>query len=252
MTSKDTPPEKPTPPVTVARPRGTRRHLKAALLIGVWVTAVRWSEDFMSVACLLIFAAVSPLYAWLPESNHRAAYEQVEYAQGYSEETFWALEKGIPESEALHRLGAPLAEDAGHPSIDWLYVDGSCASFVEFGSPPYMGCYTLVRFDPSHRIKSCSGSFDDPFGPLSPAETPRGSYLCISKMESRWLCSKGTTLSEFEEIYGPPHAKRIDLAVRWLDYADSPHPKLAFVRRVGIDADGRVCGLDGSDYWLPD
>lgn len=206
----------------------------------------------------IVAACYWPVFAWIPASlafgaisriDHHYARARVEYAPEFTEEAFESIEPGIPESEVRNLLGPPLEETPGDPAIRWLYVDGSPGDYATAGTRPESGPFSELIFSAEGKFEGCSGFAYNPVEGYWYTFSPHANLLGISNSKLERWSIEGTTMSEMEAAYGAPSAEYADLAVRWLEYAQSPNVSLTFQRRVGIDRQGRACGLRSNEEW---
>lgn len=185
-----------------------------------------------------------------------AATEDTEYAPGYSERAFRAVELGDAEAEVLAALGEPLSERVGEPSTTWLYADGGHGRFEARGHyPDIRHSFTTLHFHED-------GTFDYAFGQLSGSSeagllrttltstTGDGANtLGLSDSQVEELRASGATTVELEARFGPPDAVHRSDVVRWLVYSHSPGSHNYRQRLLGVDRDGRVCEKVSEPWW---
>ncbi len=219
--------------------RWKRRWIALVILGGFFVAQRLWLRGTESGLSGLIVSLVG----------------ETRYAPGYSESKFRALELGITEAEVLSQLGAPLDKRAARPRIDWLYVDGPWPAFAREGEAPGHRSYTRVNFDSDGRLVDCWGQLASGVSAGSATIHPdfpplRGrNRLGLDDRTLQALVAAGTTTEQFAARYGPPTEVYATQAVAWLDYANSPSSTHHHVRRIGIDAEGRVVSKLATVYW---
>ena len=180
---------------------------------------------------------------------------ETRYAPGYSESKFRALALGTTEAEVLRQLGAPLNKRAATRKLEWLYVDGPWPAFAREGEAPGHRSYTGVRFDSDGRLVDGLGQLASGFSAGSGTvqlDLPplRGSNrLGLDDKMLQALLAAGTTAEQFAARYGPPTEVYSTQALAWLEYSDSPSGTHHHVRRIGLDAEGRVVSKLATVSW---
>lgn len=167
-----------------------------------------------------------------------------EYAAGYSQTAFDSIAIGDSEERVLELLGDPLFEREVEPRIHWLYCGPDHDGYEDDGG--MRGTYTEIQLDDEGRVTRVLGVTESAAsgGVLATQYTMQigTGHLGLSKAEQDALIGK--TREEVEALHGKPRFTREDLATRHLHYSRSPSSSSYRVRRVGIDATGKVASKD--------
>lgn len=188
--------------------------------------------------------------------------EDTEYAPGYTEQAFNSLKIGQTVEDVESKLGKPLRSKTNVPLSRWLYAPEVPKDFESNGHYPSMEkeC-NVITFDKdgvfleSHG--QSAGTIDRPdrdgnvmiiSGLMSPDGVTPGP-LGITRQVRDELKNTKISSTAFLERFGPPQAKYITRAVKWMVYSHSPSGGDYRQRMVGIDEDGRVCEKWSQFYW---
>ena len=205
----------PTPEPESVRPRkgAARVAARAMLSIGVFV-----------VTSVLVLATLLAISFW-PDTA---------YAPGYSEAAFASIEVGATEDAVLAALGQPLASYEVSPSERWLYCPSDHSGYRS--DDGLAGTFTELTFALDGRLERVFGSIQTDDQTMQFGDGANHLGLTNAAIEELIGLDRAAVRARF----GEPQYTRVDHTTRVLRYTESPTSTHYFLRKIGIDATGRV------------
>lgn len=190
----------------------------------------------------------------------KGASEDTEYASGYSEQKFQAIEIGDSIESVEERIGKPLNTVADKPYTAWLYAPDKHPGFAVNGEYPSIDrACNVITFDKDGRFSRAHGQGggktkkvgDDALlvlGELSFERIIPGPLGLSNELVAKLKQTKATT-EDIRKRFGEPQAKHVSRVTKWLVYSRSPSSTHYRKRMIGIDQKGRVCEKKSEFYW---
>lgn len=192
---------------------------------------------------------------WIgPIAILRAAYfsfsNDTEYPAGYNEAAFRKIGIGDLEADVIAALGKPFRTRPAEPYLSWVYSPLAQPDFAAEGETNGQSDYTVFRFENGGGLDSVHGQlFLGRSGNRYKVAFGNGrNSLSLTDAAVESLKKAGAGTAEIESRFGRPVATFEDRTVRWLIYSRSPSSGDYLLRRIGIDADGKVCRIVSKQY----
>ena len=174
--------------------------------------------------------------------------KDTEYAPGYSESAFREIRIGDSRAEVVSALGPPLKTATAEPWESWLYCDATHPGYYENGGVG--GTFTEFTFDQDGKVTTVFGQQEArSTGILSSTTTAilgKG-YLPLAPGDDKALV--GVDRARIEKLHGKPRFIQKNEATEFLLYTRSPSSTHYEVRKVGLDATGRVVAKKSYTWW---
>jgi hypothetical protein len=170
-----------------------------------WLTLVAVAASLLSVpSCLVILQ------------------DTTDYPPGYRETNFMSIKVGMTEAEVMHKLGKPFSvANASTKYIKYYYGPDNLRVSDDGGLYNSWGSvlnYTIITADVHGAVQSVSGAY----------------------LQAAPDVLIGMSLAEVEHRFGRPLRARSQICDRYLIYSRTLQNGSFHLRKIGLDAAGRV------------